>query len=146
MADEMARSAAGPDQLLGELEAAIMHIVWQQHEVSVRDVLEVLQPSRPLKYTTVMTVMSRLAQKGVLATRKQGKSFYYHAMATPDEFVAQRAQRAVQDVLTSFGDIAIASFLRQISEGDPEQRARLRELIARVEVEQQVDKEHPDAR
>lgn len=145
MVDDISQRPPGPDQLLGGLEAAIMRIVWQQHEVTVRDVLETLQPARPLKYTTVMTVMSRLAQKGVLATRKQGKSFYYHATVTPEEFVAQRAQQAVQDVLASFGDVAIASFLREIRAGDPEQMARLRALLAHADAEPVTEMEQRDA-
>jgi predicted transcriptional regulator len=139
MADEMLQSPAGPDQLLGELEAAIMHIVWQRQEVSVREVLEALQPARPLKYTTVMTVMSRLAQKGVLATRKQGKSFYYHATVTPQEFVAQRAQRAVQSVLADFGDLAMTYFIQELGETDPQRLARLHEITRGVPDQEQQD-------
>ncbi len=49
------------DYQLGELEEAIMEIVWQRDaEVTVREVWEALQPTRSLAYTTVMTVMSRL--------------------------------------------------------------------------------------
>lgn len=126
----------GPEQLLGELEAVVMQIMWCHEEVTVREVREILQPTRPLAYTTVMTIMSRLAQKRVLTTRKQGKVFYYRATVTPDEFVAQRAQRAVQDVLASFGDVAMAYFLHELDDADPARLATLRDLIP---------KEHPDA-
>lgn len=140
MADEVSQHPAGPDQLLGELEAAIMHIVWRRQEVSVRDVLEALLPTRPLKYTTVMTVMSRLAHKGVLATRKQGKSFFYHATVTPQEFVSQRAQRAVQSVLADFGDLAMTYFIRELGSTDSQRLARLHELTEGL-----PDQEQPDA-
>lgn len=128
MAGDEPHKEIGPEQLLGELEATIMHIIWQRGELTVRDVLQTLQPARPLKYTTVMTVMSRLAQKGVLATRKQGKTFFYRATLTAEEFVAQRAQRAVQTVLTNFGDTAVAYFLRELDGIDPARLATLREL------------------
>ena len=126
----------GPEHLLGELEAAVMQIIWRHEEVTVREVREILQPTRPLAYTTVMTIMSRLAQKGVLTTRKQGKVFYYRATVTPDQFIAQRAQRAVQDVLANFGDAAMAYFLHELDDVDPERLAVLRDLLP---------KEHPDA-
>lgn len=117
------------EHLLGDLEAAIMAVVWQRGEVTVREVRDALAPTRPLAYTTVMTVMSRLAHKGVLMTRKQGKTFYYHAAAaTPDDFVSQRAQQAVQNLLASYGDVAIAQFLRAIDSVDPERLAALRAL------------------
>jgi predicted transcriptional regulator len=117
-----------PEQLLGELEAAVMQVIWERGEVNVRAVQEALHPTRPLAYTTVMTVMSRLAQKGLLSTRKQGKTYYYQATVSPEAFVVERAQRAVQDVLDSFGDIAIAHFLRAIDDLDPQRLAALRAL------------------
>ena len=119
----------GPEGLLGELESAIMQLIWQRDEVTVREVWKALEPSRPLKFTTVMTVMSRLVPKGVLVTRKQGKTYYYRATATAEEFVAQRAQRAVRDVLASFGDVAIAHFMSEIDGVDPERLAALRGVV-----------------
>lgn len=136
MQEDVPHREHGPEHLLGELEAAVMQIIWRQGEVTVRAVREVLQPARPLAYTTVMTIMSRLAQKGVLTTRKQGKVFYYRATGTPQEFVAQRAQRAVQNVLANFGDVAMAYFLQELDDADPERLAALREMLP---------KEHPDA-
>ena len=118
-----------PEPQLGELEAAIMQIVWPQNEVTVRSVWQALQPSRSLAYTTVMTVMSRLAQKGILTTRKQGKTYHYKAAASPQQFVAQQAQRAVQDVIDNFGEVAIAQFLRAIDRVDAERLAALRKLV-----------------
>jgi predicted transcriptional regulator len=117
-------------QLLGELELAIMQVVWARGDVAVRQVYEALQSQRSIAYTTVMTVMSRLAQKGILATRKQGKAYYYHATVTANELVAQRAQRAVDNVLATFGDAARAHFLRNIEALPPEQRVALQHIIA----------------
>lgn len=131
-AGEPARELS-PQPLLGELEAAVMQIIWQRGEVTVRDVLDALLPERPLKYTTVMTVMSRLAQKGVLVARKQGKTFYYHPTLTMDELIAHRAQRAVQTVLANYGDAAMAYFLRELAGVDSERLATLRELAGKQE-------------
>jgi predicted transcriptional regulator len=63
------RSGKGAEKLLGDLELAIMREAWGRETVTVRDVLEALNRKRklPLAYTTVMTVMSRLAEKGLLA-------------------------------------------------------------------------------
>jgi predicted transcriptional regulator len=140
VSEEMPDLAFNADRVLGELEAAIMHIVWPRGEVTVRDVQQALQPERALAYTTVMTVMSRLAQKGVLATRKQGKTFLYHALLRPDELVAQRAQQAVQKVLAHFGDVAVFYFLRELDDIAPERLAELRKLA-----EKERDQEQPDA-
>lgn len=106
-----------------------MQIVWQQTEVTVRAVQAALKSTRPLAYTTVLTVMSRLAQKGVLTTRKEGKTHHYRAAApTPDAFVAARAQQAVQELLTSYGEVGITQFLHALETIDPARLAALRAL------------------
>lgn len=117
-----------PEQFLGELEAAIMQILWQHDELTVRQVRDQLAPTRSLAYTTVMTVMSRLAQKGVLHVRKELKTCYYRATGTADQFIAQQAETAVKEVITSFGDLALAHFLREVEDLDPERLAALRAL------------------
>ena len=129
MPEDIEHIEHGPEHLLGELEAAVMQIIWQSGEVTVRDVREALQSKRPLAYTTVMTIMGRLAQKGILTVRKQGKAYYYRPVGTLDEFVAQRAQRAVQDVLASFGDVAMAYFLHELDAADANRLAALRDMI-----------------
>ncbi|MDP9311989.1 MAG: BlaI/MecI/CopY family transcriptional regulator [Chloroflexota bacterium] len=118
------------DYQLGELEEAVMEIIWRNGpEVTVREVWQALQPTRPLAYTTVMTVMSRLVPKGVLRVRRQGKADYYQPTGTREELKALQAQRAVQDVLAHFGDVGIAQFLRELQETDPEKLAHLRVLL-----------------
>jgi predicted transcriptional regulator len=125
------------DYQLGELEEAIMEIIWRHGgDMTVREVWQALQPIRPLAYTTVMTVMSRLVPKGVLSVRRQGKADYYRATGTRDELKALQAQRAVQGVLAHFGDAAIAQFLQELQEADPERLSHLRALL---------NKEAPDA-
>ena len=68
----------GLRQVLGDLEAEIMECVGQMGSASVRDVHEVLLGRRHIAYTTVMTVMSRLAEKGLLARRQDGRRVYSH--------------------------------------------------------------------
>jgi predicted transcriptional regulator len=136
MSNDVPQTQPSPEHLLGALEAAIMQLIWRRGEMTVREVWTALQPTRPLAYTTVMTVMSRLVPKGVLTARKQGKSYYYRAAVQPDEFMAQRAQAAVRDVLVNFGDLAIAQFLREIDAVDPQRLAALCNM---------ANQERPDA-
>jgi predicted transcriptional regulator len=129
MPNQTPSPSANPEQLLGDLESAIMQVVWQQPEVTVRAVQAALQPTRPLAYTTVLTVMSRLAQKGVLIARKDGKTHYFRPAApTPDAFVAARAQQAVQELLANYGDVGVAQFLQALEGVDPARLAALRAL------------------
>ncbi len=70
-------SGKGLEKFLGELQLAVMEAVWKRQPVSVSDVLtELTQQKRDLAYTTVMTTMSRLAEKGWLISEKQGRAFF----------------------------------------------------------------------
>ncbi len=65
MTDQSPPQHADLEGLLGELELAIMQVVWARGEVAVRDVWDVLHPTRALAYTTVMTVMSIVTASAV---------------------------------------------------------------------------------
>lgn len=102
-----------------------MGAVWRAGiPLAVRDVVAEVNAGRdsPLAYTTVMTVMTRLARKGVLARSRSGRRYVYAPLA-PDT-----AAIAVQGVLEEFGDAALARFVEQ-AELDPQLRDRLRRLM-----------------
>lgn len=131
------RDGKGAEKLLGDLELDIMHVVWERERVTVRDVLGVLAQKRPLAYTTVMTVMSRLADKGLLIVNKQGKTYHYRPAYSREAFEAQAVSQVVQSLISDFGGaIAINQFVEQISAVDPEQLARLAELAQQAQEEQ----------
>ncbi|MGW0563408.1 BlaI/MecI/CopY family transcriptional regulator [Streptomyces sp. NPDC003016] len=68
---------------LGELEDAVMTRVWQWNRpVTVREVLEDLQKERSIAYTTVMTVMDNLHQKGWVRREVDGRAYRYTAVST----------------------------------------------------------------
>lgn len=118
------------DQVLGELQAPIMRFIWARGSVSVRDVLLALNADgRNLAYTTVMTVMSRLAERGVLSRERQGKMHVYRPTATRDGFLRQTAAQRVEELLTEFGDLAVAQFLAEVTDISPERRRQLKRLI-----------------
>ena len=102
-----------------------MKIVWQADEpVTVRELLERLNRGRKpaLAYTTAMTVMSRLADKGALTRRRQGRGYVYEAA------VSDTAGIAVRQVVREFGDEAVAHFIEE-ARADPQTMGRLRRLL-----------------
>src|SRR5438132_2716607 len=91
--------------VLGPLEREVMEVLWGSNDaLAVRDVLERLNRRRKpkLAYTTVMTVLSRLAEKEVLTRQKVGRGYVYRPA------VADQAGIAVRGVLRDFGDAAVA--------------------------------------
>ncbi len=83
---------------LAPLELDCMNALWPLEEATVRQVQESLAAHRPRAYTTIMTILDRLAQKGVVSRRKVGRAFVYVAnLRTGD---AQ--QHAVEQVIEGF--------------------------------------------
>ncbi len=98
---------------LGPLEERILQIVWQAGTTTVRDVREVLRAERQVAYTTVMTVMSRLADKGILRVAR-GASFEYSAAFTREEYAALVTRRLARTLRAQFGDLALAQFAAEL--------------------------------
>lgn len=110
-----------------------MATVWRLDEANVRTVLDAINARTPKEraYTTVMTVMSRLDRKGLLARRRQGNTDFYSATMTHEEYLEARAQAEVGAVIEEFGDVALVHFARQMNELDPKRRDQLRRLARR---------------
>jgi predicted transcriptional regulator len=82
------------EERLGSLERAVLAVVWNRGETSVREACEQLSCS--VAYTTVMTTMDRLFRKGLLARRKEGRAFLYRATATKTELEGAVMNEIVQ--------------------------------------------------
>ncbi len=92
-------------QGLGELESAVMDVIWRSLvPVPVRDVIDELGSDRDPAYTTVMTVMDNLYRKGWLVRERHGRAYYYAATRSRME----AATDAVRDLLAYTGDPAAA--------------------------------------
>ena len=70
---------------LGETEMEVLHHVWDLGEATVAEVRERIQHDRPVAYTTVMTVLKNLTEKGFLKYRKEGRSYVYSSARPPEE-------------------------------------------------------------
>lgn len=61
----------------GELQLAILRVLWERGEARVDEVVEALRPERDPAGSTVATVLSRLEDQGVVAHRKEGRRYVY---------------------------------------------------------------------
>lgn len=80
------------------LELECLRVLWDLGEANVQSVREILAPRRPLAYTTVMTMLDRLARKQAVTRRKQGRSYLYRPLITREE-VRKLALRELVDSL-----------------------------------------------
>lgn len=123
----------GLEKVLGSLESEIMEIIWRKgEEVSVRDVLEVLQMNREVAYTTVMTIMGRLAGKRLLEKRKSGNSFLFRPTMTREDFTEQIVGNVLDDLLADFGDAALAHLVHRAHEQDRAVVEKLERMLAEL--------------
>jgi len=116
---------------LGELEAAIMKVLWDRPEATVQQVQHALQASRGAAYTTVMTVMGRLTDKGLLRRRKEGRAYVYAAAAPQDEVAGSLLQSLVGRVYDGSASRAIAQLIEADEQVDDAELERLEQLIRR---------------
>lgn len=120
------RAATGG--LLGPLEAEVMARLWRRGPATVRDVVVELTRDRDLAYTTVMTVMVRLKQKGLLQRERVGKTYLYRAALTRQEHHARVTRELARGLVARFGDAALAAFSAELDDVDADRRAALRRL------------------
>ncbi|MGW6687544.1 BlaI/MecI/CopY family transcriptional regulator [Streptomyces sp. NPDC054961] len=114
---------------LGELEDAVMTRVWQWNRpVTVREVLEDLQQERSIAYTTVMTVMDNLHQKGWVRREAEGRAYRYTAVSTRAAYSA-----ALMNEAWSTSDNPAAALVAFFGMMSAEQREALRDAIRIVQ-------------
>ncbi|MEU9617852.1 MULTISPECIES: BlaI/MecI/CopY family transcriptional regulator [unclassified Streptomyces] len=110
---------------LGDLEDAVMTRVWQWNRpVTVREVLEDLQQERSIAYTTVMTVMDNLHQKGWVRREVDGRAYRYTAVSTRAAYSA-----ALMNEAWSRSDNPAAALVAFFGMMSPEQREALRDAM-----------------
>ena len=114
---------------LGEGELAVMRVLWDHGPLTVRDVMTQLhERGKTVAYTTVMTFLTRLEQKGVVASNKNDTAYIYRAKVTRESVSATR----IRSLLDQLYDGAAAPMLLQLIENErfsPEELAQLRKLI-----------------
>jgi BlaI family penicillinase repressor len=77
---EFAKKSSAPRRAvldLAPLELDCMNILWPVGEGTVREIRDRLAERRPRAYTTIMTIMDRLARKGIVERRKVGRAYLY---------------------------------------------------------------------
>jgi predicted transcriptional regulator len=117
--------------LLGDLEGAVLRVLWQSEApLSVREVLDRL-PRRPAPaYTTVMTVLDRLHDKRLVVREKEARAFLYRAARTREAWVGEQAARVLTREVGPPSQAVLMAFLDSAEQADPEVVERLSLLIA----------------
>lgn len=110
-----------------------MEIVWSQREVTVRDVHRKLAEKRSIAYTTVMTTMGRLTEKGILRRVEDQPAHRYFPIVTKEQYASSTVKSVVDWLVNHFRDPAVAYFIDRVEEEDQAVIESLREAIEQRE-------------
>jgi predicted transcriptional regulator len=99
---------------LAPLELDCMNTLWPVGEATVREIRDGLAPRRARAYTTIMTIMDRLARKGIVERRKSGRAYVYRPKLTAEEARGQ----ALGQVLEKFFGGSKQALLEQLGNDD----------------------------
>jgi predicted transcriptional regulator len=118
---------------LGEVQAEVMSIFWRRESATVREALDDLNGRRrkKLAYTTVLTIVSRLWQRGFLEREPEGRGFRYRAARSRDALLAELSDELIDRLLTDFGDVAVARLGERLDGLDAARLRKLRETKER---------------
>jgi BlaI family penicillinase repressor len=111
------------------LEMMCLNALWEIQEGNVEDVRKVVAQSRPLAYTTVLTLLDRLARRGAVSRRKEGRGFRYQPTVSRDK-LRRMALRQFLEYHFDGSEAKLRIFLEQ-----PVEERRDEKLIAEASVQ-----------
>ena len=104
-----------------------MHVVWEIDGGTVRQVHEILNQQRPLAYTTVMTMMNILEEKGHLTRCKEGRAYRYQPVRPKSQVISGMVDDFVGRVFEGSAAPLVVSLVKEkkISKKDLDEIARM---------------------
>jgi BlaI family penicillinase repressor len=114
--------------ILTRQELRIMKVIWARGMATVKDVCDVMSQKRTIAYTTVLTLMGILEEKGALVHTRSGRAYVYRPLLTRQ----QATRNQVQDILARFFDGSAEKLIANVLENEikrPEQLGSVRDLI-----------------
>lgn len=109
----------------GELQQSVLNIVWLRDTCTVRQVHELLSRERPVAYTTVLTVMTRLVERGLLQREARGNVGVFKPVRSDDPAAAGRL---VDQLIGRYGTVGVTEFVAR-ARAHPELHDALRRVL-----------------
>lgn len=106
-----------------------MRVVWRLERGTVEDVRQALPPKHRGAYTTVQTVLNRLAERGLLGREKEGKAFFYAPTVSEADYVAQSLDQTLSSASAEARRMALANLVGGI---DPSEMSQINSLAGEI--------------
>lgn len=120
---------SGLNRFFGPLEAKIMDVLWNDVEMTIKDVQQVLEREKSMNFNTVMTVMNRLVDKEILCKRLEGRSFLYKPLLSREEFLTTQSKEMTNELMDEFGSVVVSHMLDALEDVDDALVAKLEQKI-----------------
>ncbi|MGM0883090.1 MAG: BlaI/MecI/CopY family transcriptional regulator [Bacillota bacterium] len=127
----------GLNRFFGTLEAKIMELLWEAEELSIKDVQQRLEKDKPVNFNTVMTVMNRLLDKGILEKRLQGRLSLFRPTQTKEDFIEDQSKKLTENLLDEFGGVVINHMIDALTEVDKSLLDKLEHKIQQLKKDSQ---------
>lgn len=112
-----------------------MDILWEKQTASVRCVLQELKKDRQIAYTTVATILQRLNEKGMVIKKEEKMGHTYLPKISKEDYIKGLSQSFLSNLVTSFGDMAIASFAHSIEDLPKQKKQYFLDMLNQYETE-----------
>lgn len=119
----------GLERFFGPLEAKIMDILWSQPGLSIKEVQVKLEKEKDINYNTVMTVLGRLVDKGILRKSVAGRTSLFHPVESKEQFHERQSKEISHRLIEDFGPVVVNHMLDALDEADPEMLELLEQKI-----------------
>jgi predicted transcriptional regulator len=126
---------------LAPLELDCMNALWSVGEGTVRQIQQIMVATRPRAYTTIMTILDRLAQKGIVAREKSGRAYIYRANLTAE----QARTHAVERIVDGFFEGSSQALAAQLAVAPAARSSAPRVMLAAPRVPRAAAAQHESA-
>lgn len=130
MDDRNAKFSEGYGKVLGSLEQEILDVLWARGKTSGKAVYGHIKEVREIALTTVLTVLERLARKGLVLKEKAEGVYMFSPAFTKDEFAKEVSQEVLKGIFEISASGATASFIDLLADTGPDELDKLSALIA----------------
>ncbi|NEW08609.1 BlaI/MecI/CopY family transcriptional regulator [Paenibacillus sp. SYP-B3998] len=127
----------GLNRFFGPLEAKIMEILWSSEGFTVKEVQTLVNKDHPISLTAVMTVLTRLHEKGHLDKKSEGRGrgrvSQYAATLTKEQFINEQTKAVTHGLIHEYGDLVVNHMVEALEEVDSEILVRLQEKLTMIQ-------------
>ncbi len=130
--------------VLGELEAAVLNVLWERGPSTVQEVMDALPGRRARHYNTCSTVLARLAKRAIVKVDREGRAHLYRATVTREELGQQYLSLLRREVFGGSLERLVSALLGGARANDRQEK-RLRTLLAEIEDAERDARRRSDA-